>query len=95
MKISVFWGVTVCSSVKTTDVSVKHIDSIFKVEEEAKQETSMKQNMLAACFILFFLLGLFFDPVDGGYMFLRNVDLLTPDCTASYPRRYNSSHTSL
>jgi hypothetical protein len=35
--------------------------------------------------------GLFFDPKDGGAMFLRNVGCYTTDYTASYPRRCYSS----
>jgi hypothetical protein len=35
-----------------------------------------------------FLLGLFFDPEDGGDMFLRNVDSFSTDYTALHPRRY-------
>jgi hypothetical protein len=31
------------------------------------------------------LLELFFDPEDGGNMFLRNVDWLSPDYTTVYP----------
>jgi hypothetical protein len=38
------------------------------------------------------LLGLFFDPEDGGNMFLQNVDWLLTDYTALYPRRQNSSN---
>jgi hypothetical protein len=39
-------------------------------------------NLLARWFA-----GLFFDPEDGGAMFLRNVGCYTTDYTASYPRR--------
>jgi hypothetical protein len=35
--------------------------------------------------------GLFFDPEDGGAMFLRNVGCYTTDYMASYPRRWYPS----
>jgi hypothetical protein len=38
-----------------------------------------------------FLLDLFFDPEDGGDMFLRNVGCNSTDYTASYVRRWYSS----
>jgi hypothetical protein len=38
-----------------------------------------------------FLLGLFFDPEDGGNMFLLNDECLSVDYTALYPRRQNTS----
>jgi hypothetical protein len=55
---------------KSTDVSDEHISSVFKIEEQPKQET---QHMLAVCFMLVFLLALVFDIEDGGDMFIRNV----------------------
>jgi hypothetical protein len=43
---------------------VEHVASIFRVEEEQG----------SACYLLQdgFLIGLFFEPEDGGDMFLRN-----------------------
>jgi hypothetical protein len=42
MKRCVFWGVKHCTPTKS-EVSEERIAPIFKVEEEAKQETGMKQ----------------------------------------------------
>jgi hypothetical protein len=51
-----------------------------------------KLNVLpATCFLSGFLLGLFFDPYDGGDTFLRNVGWLSTDYTALHPRIQNSS----
>jgi hypothetical protein len=43
--------------------------------------------MLATCFHAGFLLGLFFDPEDGGDIFLRNAGSLSTDYKGIYPRR--------
>jgi hypothetical protein len=43
--------------------------------------------MLAAFFLMVFLLGLLSDFEDGGNILLRNVSQLLPDFTASHPRR--------
>jgi hypothetical protein len=44
-----------------------------------------------------FVLALFLDPEDGGYMFLQNISLLSVDYMALYLIRQNSSpiYTSL
>jgi hypothetical protein len=47
------------------------------VEEIIQQEPASKQVASRN----------FFDPEDGGDMFLRNVDCNSTDYTASYPRR--------
>jgi hypothetical protein len=57
LKNSVFWDITSYS------YSPSEVAFIFKVEEHAE---------LATCFMLVFLL-VFFDPENGGDMFLRNV----------------------
>jgi hypothetical protein len=51
----------------------------------------------SACHLLtcWFLLKIFFDPEDGGDMFLRNVGCISTDYTASHPRRWYSSNPDL
>jgi hypothetical protein len=65
------------------DVSEEHIVSIFRVEglNQARNQFSLPQASAG------FLLGLLFKAEDGGYMFVRNVGLLSIDRTALYPRR--------
>jgi hypothetical protein len=43
-----------------------------------------------ACFQAGIFLGVF-GPEDGGDMYLRNIDQISADYKALYPRRYNSS----
>jgi hypothetical protein len=50
--------------------------SIFRVEENFSKN-------LATCL----LAKIFFDPEDGGDMFLRKVGCISTDYTASHPRR--------
>jgi hypothetical protein len=47
-----------------------------------------KLALLTTCFRAGFLLGLFFDAEDGGYIFLRNIGWLSAEYAALYPRRY-------
>jgi hypothetical protein len=47
----------------------EHVASLFRLEETIRQETSV-ETLLATFFQIGFLLRLFFDPEDGGDMFL-------------------------
>jgi hypothetical protein len=51
----------------STYVSDENIVSFFRVEKEVEQEISVKAGGRRALF------GLFFDPENGGDMFLRNI----------------------
>jgi hypothetical protein len=60
----------------------------LKVEEEVKQENSMKRaTSIASCYLLYagFFLGLFFDPEDEGDMLLRNAGGIANDYAALDP----------
>jgi hypothetical protein len=50
-----------------------------------------EQVVLATCLLAGSCWNYFFDPEDGGDMFLRNVVCNSTDYTASYPRRWCSS----
>jgi hypothetical protein len=50
-----------------------------------------RRFVLATCLHACLLLGLSFDPEDGGDIFLQNVGGFSTDYTALYPRRQNSS----
>jgi hypothetical protein len=56
----------------------------FEIQQPFRRN---KQSLLATCFQTDFLLGLFFILEDGGDIFLRNVDWVSTDYTALYPRR--------
>jgi hypothetical protein len=71
MKIYAFWNVARCSFFKVNRYSEVNITSVFRVEEQAKQETRMQQvarrclplNVLA---IHYFPDYLIFGPENGG-----------------------------
>jgi hypothetical protein len=67
------------------------IEDLFLLVYTAVYSVESQPKFRATCFHDVFLLDLFFDPEDGGDMFLRNVNRLSTDYTESYPRRQNFS----
>jgi hypothetical protein len=65
-------------------VSKEHTASLFRVADWVKEVPSKKPRCLL---LASRLLGLLFDPDDGGDMFLRNVCKFLTDYTSSHPRR--------
>jgi hypothetical protein len=60
---------------------------VLRVSKNVQHWKVLSSGIAATCFHANFLLGLFFDPEDGGDMFLRNVGWLSMDYTALYSRR--------
>jgi hypothetical protein len=65
MMNSIFWTITMCSPLKSTDISEEHVASIFRAEEYAQQA------LIAACLMWVSCLTYSFNRDDGGDMFLR------------------------
>jgi hypothetical protein len=62
--------------------------SLRRKESQARNQREAGNNQ--SLFHLSLLLGLFFDPEDGGEMFFGNFGWLSTDYMALYPRRQNS-----
>jgi hypothetical protein len=89
-KSCIFWDITPCHPLKANRCfgGTHHL---LKMEAICSSETSTDFHRLAICFYAGILLRLFFDPEDGGDIFLRNIGWLSADYTTLYPRRQYSS----
>jgi hypothetical protein len=74
MKGTIFWDITPCSPLKVN----RRFGGTYLLHLHGSVFHLLTR---------WFLLGLFFDPKDGGDMFLRKVGCLAKDYTALYPRR--------
>jgi hypothetical protein len=76
MKSPPFWGIIPCSPFKVNRCLGGIFRQFFQGRKESqtrnKYEVDSKQSLLHAGF----LLGLLFDPEDGGFMLLSNVSLI-------------------
>jgi hypothetical protein len=79
LKSVISWDITLCIPLIVNRRFGGTFSSTLKVEEETKEETITKQ-------VAGFLLGLFFDPEDGGDMFVRNISRLITHYTALHPK---------
>jgi hypothetical protein len=79
MKSSTFWDITPCSPLKVNSLfggtCQLHLQDRRLSEARNPRENRWLRSaaLLATCFHFGFLFGLFFDPEDGGDMFLRYV----------------------
>jgi hypothetical protein len=86
VKNIIFWDVTPCSLLRCNrrfgETYRVHLQGRRKLYQHEPASTQMASKM--------FLLKFFFDPEDGGDVFLRNVGCISTDYTASHPRRLYS-----
>jgi hypothetical protein len=84
VKSTIFWDITMCSPLKVD----RRFGGACRFHLQGRR---ISGALLSTFFQAGFLLGVFFEPEDGGDMFLRNDGWLSRDYTVLYPRREYAS----
>jgi hypothetical protein len=89
------WGITLCSPLKVN----RRFGGTYRLHLQGRRISRARNQrkirwqaaLVAIYFHSGFLVGLFFDPEDGGDMFIRNGSWLSTDYKSLYPRREDCS----
>jgi hypothetical protein len=88
MESIIFWDVTPCSLLSFN----RRFGGTYRLHLQGRRnnfsKTQQASTLLATCLPAGYCWNYFFDPEDGGDMFLRNVGCNSTDYTASHPRRW-------
>jgi hypothetical protein len=90
MESTIVRDITPCSALSAN----RRLAGTYRLHLQVKKKSSAtnqrESRWPATCFHAGFLLGLFFDPADGGDMFLRNVGWHSTDYKALYIPEYGT-----
>jgi hypothetical protein len=87
MKSIIFWDITRCSPLSLN----RRFGGTYRLHLQRRRNKFIKNQQASKQVASRFCWTYFFDPEDGGDMFLRNVGWNSTDYTASYPRSWYSS----
>jgi hypothetical protein len=91
-KCTIFWDITLRSpfEVNWRFGGIYHLHFLVRRISRRRNQPEIRwqaEVLLTTYFHAGFLFGLLFSPENGADVFLRNVDWLSTDCTALYPRK--------
>jgi hypothetical protein len=94
MKYSVFWIVSPCSPLQANryfgEARCLHLQDRKISQARNQHEAVGKQSRASHLLHVYILLRLFFDPEDGGDLFLRNVNWLSEDLRSLFSGRQDT-----